>query len=64
MHADEKLTAFVELESAILQPAEASITFALAFQLLADFHISQAKASKLINNVLFTTAGVEVESCR
>jgi TolB-like protein/Tfp pilus assembly protein PilF len=36
---------------------------ALAFQLLADFHISQTTASELINNVLFTPPGVEVESC-
>ena len=36
---------------------------ALAFQLFADFHISQTTASELINNVLFTPPGVEVESC-
>ena len=63
VHADEKLTAFVELEAAILQLG-ASITFAPAFQLPADFHISQTTANELINNVLFTPPGVEVESCR
>jgi len=31
--------------------------------LFADFHISQTTASELINNVLFTPPGVEVESC-
>jgi hypothetical protein len=62
VHADEKLTSFVELEAAILQ--RSVNTFALAFQLLTDFHISQTTASELINNVLFTPPGVEVESCR
>ena len=53
----------MELEAAILQLRSVN-TFAPAFQLLADFHISQTTASELINNVLFTTPGVEVESCR
>jgi hypothetical protein len=60
VHADEKLTAF---EAAILQLRSVN-TFALAFQLLADFHISQTTASELINNVLFRPPRVEGESCR
>jgi hypothetical protein len=50
---DEKLTALMELEAAILQLRSVN-TFAPAFQLLADFHISQTTARELINNVLFT----------
>ena len=64
VRADEKLTGFCGLESAILPSTEAPITFALAFQLLADLGVSQTEASELINNVLFTPAGVEVQSCR
>jgi hypothetical protein len=61
VHADEKLTSFVELEAGSLT-TEVSITFALAFQLLADFHISQTAASERL--ITLFAPGVEVESCR